>query len=76
MAGLPNHPEVNQLFPNLEPPQQKVKLSGVQGFLLIQQVIQRGQGHHYLVYIRDTNGRRLKARQARDLLDNIRLRLI
>ena len=72
LAHLPNRPDVNGLFPDVDQRLGKKKLSNVPGYLL---VVQQRQGRT-LVWVRDGYGRLLKAAKARDILDTLRLRLL
>ncbi|MGH1439673.1 MAG: outer membrane protein assembly factor BamC [Cellvibrionaceae bacterium] len=72
LLSLPDEPDVNRLFPDVESRDTTKKLSGKKGYLLVL----RSRQEQTAVYIRDSAGRLLPTDEAIALLDTIRLRLI
>ena len=78
LANLPNEPQVNALFADYKSrrqpvDQKRLKLSGIKGYLLVQQPVSDNEQR---IYIRDAYGRRLNLEEVRGLLDTLRLWLI
>jgi len=73
VARLPNNADVNELFFDDKElvRQTQPKLSNVPGLLLVI----KPQNGFQLLYLRDGYGRKLKAENAKNILDTIRLRL-